>query len=117
MTTNPINGELGQRIEALCAERGDKVSIDEVAEVVASIMNTIHGDVTAVELRAYHELDDLARYIRDARAEIATMRPDEIRDEHLPAAPVAKEDMLQGPQLASEAKNQEEIDALLASMD
>ena len=38
------------------------------------------------------------------------------------AAPAAKEPeesevLLEGPQLASESKNQEEIDALLASMD
>ena len=80
------NGDLERRLRDLKAERGDRIAIDEVAEVVASIMGTMRGDVSAVDLRVYKELDDLSAYINKARSEIAAVRPDEIRDEHLPAA-------------------------------
>lgn len=80
------NGDLERRLRDLKAERGDQIAIDEVAEVVSSIMETMRGDVSAVDLRVYKELDDLSEYINNARSEIAAVRPDEIRDEHLPAA-------------------------------
>ena len=80
------NGDLKRRLRDLKAARGDQIAIDEVAEVVASIMETMRGDVSAVDLRVYKELDDLSAYINNARSEIAAVRPDEIRDEHLPAA-------------------------------
>lgn len=80
------NGDLERQLRDLKAERGDQIAIDEVAEVVASIMGTMRGDVSAVDLRVYKELDDLSEYINNARSEIAAVRPDEIRDEHLPAA-------------------------------
>lgn len=86
MTRDVPNNGLGERIATLRAERGDKVSIDEVAEVVASIMATMEGDVTPVDLKVYRELDDLAKYIRTAKSEIAALCPDDIRHEHLPAA-------------------------------
>lgn len=86
MTRDVPNNGLDQRIATLRAERGDKVSIDEVAEVVASIMATMEGDVTPVDLRVYRELDDLAKYIRTAKLEIAALCPDDIRHEHLPDA-------------------------------
>ena len=86
MTRDVPNNGLSERIATLRAERGDKVSIDEVAEVVASIMATMEGDVTPVDLTVYRELDDLAKYIRTAKLEIAALCPDDIRHEHFPAA-------------------------------
>ena len=47
MTTDESNGELNRRIQSLGAERGDWVSIDAVAKMVALIMSTMRGDVTA----------------------------------------------------------------------
>ena len=86
MTTVKPNGELERRLQSLRAERGDRVSIDEVAEVVASIMSTMQGDVSAIDLALYSELDELAKYIHSAKAEIASLCPDDIRHKHLPAA-------------------------------
>jgi chemotaxis protein CheZ len=77
---------IGARVEQLRAERGDKVRIDEIAEVVSSIMSTISGDLTATDLRLYRELEGLTDYIRRARDEIAALYPEEIREEHLPKA-------------------------------
>lgn len=81
-----LNGDLKTRLQSLKSERGNQISIDEVAEVVSSIMSTMQGDVSAVDLRVYKELDDLSEYINNARSEIALVRTDDISDEHLPAA-------------------------------
>jgi chemotaxis protein CheZ len=80
------SGNLQSRLQSLKSERGDQIKIDEVAEVVSSIMSTMQGDVSAVDLRVYKELDDLADYINNAKSEIALVRTDDISDEHLPAA-------------------------------
>src|SRR3546814_19418060 len=46
----------------------------------------MEGYISAVDLRVYDELESLARYIQSARVEIAALRPDEIRQDHIPAA-------------------------------
>ena len=78
--------QLEARINEIKAVRGDRVSINEVADVVASIMTTLIGDVSALDLRVYKELEGLAQYIQRAKAEIVELHPEEIRAEHLPKA-------------------------------
>ena len=86
MTVGPVSAELDRFIETYRAERGDQVRIEEVAEVVASIMATIQGDFSATDLRLYRELDELAHYIQSAKAEIAEINPADINSRHLPDA-------------------------------
>ncbi len=81
-----LTPEIERRVAALRVERGDTVAIDEIAEVVANILGTLNGDMSVLDLRLYKELDDLAAYIRGAREEIAALCPEDIRQEHLPAA-------------------------------
>ena len=88
MSVNEDDAGLKQRLDALRAEHGDRVGIDEVAEVTASILSTMQGDFTALDLRVYKELDDLAKYIQNAKSEIANLCSDDMRNEHLPAAAV-----------------------------
>lgn len=77
---------LRNRLEEMKAARGNQISIDEVGEVVSSIMDTLQGDMSALDLHVYRELDDLAEYINSAKAEIAAVRTDDIRNKHLPVA-------------------------------
>ncbi|WP_193371068.1 protein phosphatase CheZ [Pelagibius marinus] len=58
----------------------------EVVTIVESVIDSIEGDLTAVGLKVYADIEALARYINTARAEIAELRPDDINSEHLPAA-------------------------------
>ncbi len=86
MSSQPLDPELERRVVALRAERGGSIAVDEIADVVASILGTLHGDVSVLDLRVYKELDELSSYIRNAREEIVALCPDDIRQEHLPAA-------------------------------
>lgn len=75
-----------QRLDELRAERGETISVGEVAEVVQSLMATMNGDLSPVDLKLYSELDDLARYVQAAKKEIAALQPDQIRNDHIPQA-------------------------------
>ncbi|HYD67467.1 protein phosphatase CheZ [Azospirillum sp.] len=77
---------LRQRLDAAYAETAAPVSRDEVAEIVREVVASMGGDMSGDDLKLYAELEDLARYIADAKAELAALRPAEIRDEHIPTA-------------------------------
>ncbi len=86
MANSNSNEALRHRLDEMKSARGNQISIDEVGEVVASIMDTLQGDISSIDLRVYRELDSLAEYINTAKAEIAAVRPEDIRNKHLPDA-------------------------------
>lgn len=75
-----------QAIEDLREQRGDTVATSEISEVVESLMRTLEGDFSALDLKLYKELDGLSRYIQRARDEISAIQPDDIRDTHITTA-------------------------------
>jgi chemotaxis protein CheZ len=78
--------EIDRSLEALMSRPATEIDVNEMAEIVRGIVGTLHGDLTAGEAAVYHELDGLAQIIRNAKAEIAEIRPDEISSQHLPVA-------------------------------
>lgn len=74
-----------QRLEALVTRYKD-INPDDLVTIVEGIINTAQGDLSSVNLKVYGEIEALSRYIHSARQEIASLRPDEITDEHIPAA-------------------------------
>ena len=86
MPAGRMDSELGQRLEELKNKHGDTVSTVEIVEVVESVLATMKGDISATDLALYGELDSLAQYIRSTKTEIAALRPDEVKNEFLPAA-------------------------------
>lgn len=75
-----------ERIAAIRARSGDSVPLDDVATVVRSLLDSLSGDLSAEDVRLYREVEDLARYIQSAKAEIAALNPADIREEFLPTA-------------------------------
>jgi len=78
-------GDLDKRIEAL-SKAPASVDPNDIMEAVESVMTSISGDMSAVNMKLYAELESLARFINTAKAEIAALRPDEIKGEHLAVA-------------------------------
>ena len=79
----------GEGIDALVDTASAPVNgIDpeEILEAVESIMTSIDGDLSSVNLKLFAEIESLARFINTAKTEISALRPDEIKDEHLPTA-------------------------------
>ncbi len=79
---------LEQRLEGLRRTYGDAIPLDDLVGVVRGLLESLHGDVTLQDLRVYGELEALARYIRRAKEEIRSIRPDDISEEHIPTANV-----------------------------
>lgn len=84
--TQAIDPELKERLEELKKTHGDNVRIEDVGLVVSSLMETMKGDLSAADIAIYNELETLANYIHSAKAEIASLRPDEVKDKYLSSA-------------------------------
>lgn len=57
-----------------------------IATTVEKLITAVGNDITPAEQALYNEVVTLARYIQTAREEIAAIRPDVVKSEHLPAA-------------------------------
>jgi chemotaxis protein CheZ len=57
-----------------------------VAEVVHAVLATMSGDLSAQETSLLAEVEALGHTIAHAKAEIAALRVDDIRDNHIPFA-------------------------------
>ena len=78
--------ELIRRLEELKTEHGDTVRVDDIQDVVRSVMVSLKGDLTSRDLELYSELENLGNFIHSAKAEIAALRPDEVKEQFLTAA-------------------------------
>ena len=86
MATGSIDPELAARLKEIGMEPGGTVKIEEIGEVVDAILSTMQGDLTAVDVKLYEELEGLQRFITEAKTDIAALRPDEVKEEFLPKA-------------------------------
>jgi len=88
MATGPTapDGNIDQRLHALHKKHGDVVSVDEIAEVVETMMSSMRGDLSSHDLMVYSELRSLASFIDQVRFDVAALRPDQVKNEYIPSA-------------------------------
>ncbi|MEO3433123.1 protein phosphatase CheZ [Inquilinus sp. CAU 1745] len=86
MPTAGSDPSLVRRLDEARRESEKPLTREEIADIVAQVMGSMDGDITALDIRIYQELESLAGYIQTARSEIAAIRPDDIRLDHIPAA-------------------------------
>jgi len=86
MSASTISPALQDRLMTLHKQRGGSPASQEITAVVEGILATMDGDLSQTNLTLYAELESLGRYIAEAKSEIAALRPDEIRNRHLPTA-------------------------------
>ena len=79
------NPELQRQLAALQSQ-GEPVSPAEITAIVESVMSRLAGDLTAADIKLYAELEALARFIQNARTEIAAVRPQDIGSTDIPLA-------------------------------
>lgn len=77
---------LQKEIKAAHAAVNTPLTSEEVASIVRQVIQSLEGDVSSADLKFYAELEDLARYIRQAKSEIASVRPDDISTNFIPHA-------------------------------
>ena len=86
MKNTGFEASLAQRMEALDARYQGGIPAGELGSVIGSILGSLDGDLSATDLRVQAELSDMLSYIERAKAEIAAIRPNEIRSERIPGA-------------------------------
>lgn len=107
MPAKGVDRDLSLRLDAIRREHGETVRIDQIAEVVRAMLDSMSGDIDAGDLRLYREIESLADYIHAAKAEIAALRPGEIKNEFIASAT----DELDAIVGATEAATNEIMDA------
>jgi chemotaxis protein CheZ len=85
MASPSDNPELQKQLAKLQSQ-GEAANPAEITAIVESIMSKLAGDLTAADLKLYTELEQLARFIQNARSEIAAVRPHDINSEDIPRA-------------------------------
>lgn len=81
-----IDADLRDHLTRLRKDDVQSVAVSEIGEIVESVLASLQGDVSDVDLQLFGELESLATFIRAAKGEIAAIRPEEIRELHIPSA-------------------------------
>jgi len=77
---------LSDRVEDIRQTQGDKVDVGEVADLVGTLMENIEGDISSTDIHIHNQIFELVAFIKKARDEIASLQPQEINEQHIPAA-------------------------------
>lgn len=81
-----IDRDLAHHLDTLGKQAGDTVKVEEVGDVVRSLLASLSGDVSIGDLKLYQEVEDLATYIHNAKVEIAALRPQDIHQQYIASA-------------------------------
>lgn len=83
MSSQPLDADLARRIDELGDRGGAPTSWHEVRDVVESILTTMDGDLDPADGKLFTEVNALSQYIHSAKTEIAALRPDQLRSDHI----------------------------------
>ena len=86
MATRKNSLRLTKKLEALQKQDGGTIKIESIAGVVEETVNAVIEKVSAKDHELSAELQLLSKYIDDAKAEISSLRPDDVKTEFLPSA-------------------------------
>ncbi|MDD3371515.1 MAG: protein phosphatase CheZ [Alphaproteobacteria bacterium] len=86
MSSQDFQDRLKKEIKAAHEAIKTPLTAEEVASIVRQVVQSLEGDVSAADLKFYSELEELARYIRQAKSEIASIKPDDISTNYIPNA-------------------------------
>lgn len=73
-------------LEGSQEKEGPVASKEEIESVVKEVMSSLEKGLSVEDLRLYAELQELHHFIEVAKSEIASIRPDDIQNEHIPQA-------------------------------
>lgn len=86
MTEPAIDSDLSARLDEVSRAMADGVDAAAVRAVLKEMLATMEGDIGRTDAGLMGELEALSSFIEETKAQIAAIRPEEIPDEHIPAA-------------------------------
>ena len=86
MPIGRADSELQRCLEEIREHHGDSIKAQDVVEVVKTVMDTLEGNLEQGDEAIYDELEELAKFIVSAKSEIEAIRPEQVKEEFLPAA-------------------------------
>ncbi len=86
MSVGQARDEFTRQLSEQLSKTDNAVGRSEITAIVESVLNTLQGNVSVVDIRVYDELEALAQFIHETRAEIAAIHPSDIADEHIATA-------------------------------
>ena len=78
MSERGDDADLMGEIKALSVAAPPALEANAVASVVEAVLASLSGEMSVADLKLYHELQQLARYIAAAKREIAEIEPSDI---------------------------------------
>jgi chemotaxis protein CheZ len=78
MSERSEDADLMGEIKALSTAAPPTLEASAVASVVEAVLASLSGEMSVADLKLYHELQQLARYIAAAKREIAEIEPSDI---------------------------------------
>jgi chemotaxis protein CheZ len=78
-------GDVSPRLDQL-RQRYPEADVNLVGEMVRAVLSTMRGDLSANEASLLAEIEELAGTVANARADIAALGADDIRQSHIPSA-------------------------------
>jgi chemotaxis protein CheZ len=79
------DADLRGRLSAVERRSEPRLEVEDVTEIVESVLASLSGELSVAELQVYREIEQIARMIQSGRQEIAEIRPHDI-SEHIPMA-------------------------------
>ena len=86
MRAMKADAEVQERLADLKAGAADNIAVSDIGGIVSGILESLNGDVSSVDLTLFKELESLAVFIRAAKGDISAIRPQDVREQHLPSA-------------------------------
>ncbi len=86
MAQEPTGSDLGARIEALKEKSDETVNVSDIQNLLDDVIGVLNRPMPPTDPRFYTELESVAQYIQNTRAEIAALRPDSVKEEYIQTA-------------------------------
>jgi len=78
--------EVLDKLKSLRNDGVETVPVGEIGEIVENILESLNGELSTIDQSLVGELENLSEFIRVSREDIAALRTDAVREEHIPTA-------------------------------
>jgi chemotaxis protein CheZ len=119
MPSEGLDPALLSEIKMLKSGRVREAAPEEIVSVVRAVIDGMNRNIPTIDVSVRDNVEDLATYIRETKAEIMTLKPEEIADEHVPAATVELDAIVNATEEATHSimEAAENIESVAGSID